>query len=175
MGSLNISTLPWTHPTIFSRYDYMGPRLFYLHQQSTLRHLKYIGSKSSWQVVYIYLYVYGTFWIPVLRIRITWWGSGSLFHLDADPDPTFHVDTDLNPDPAPHWSHSNLQPLVYSTDPPRLLCEWPRPPWLFWVSTAPVFDRIQLFTLMRIWIRIQLPKMMGIQIRICNAAEFNAK
>ncbi len=53
MGSLNISTLPWTHPTIFSRYGYMGPLLFYITVNHTVRHLTYIGSKSYWQVVCI--------------------------------------------------------------------------------------------------------------------------
>jgi hypothetical protein len=163
MGSLNISTLPWTHPTIFSRYDYMGPLLFYFNQQSTLLQLTYIGNKSCWQVVYIYL-IHSEFQCCVSASLD---GDLGLFFIDADPDPTFHVDKDPNPDPAPHRSDLNLQPLVYRLS-TSLLCVSKAPVVPIWVSTAPefwiwcgsrsasgsCFNRIRFFNLIRIWIHV---------------------
>jgi hypothetical protein len=42
-------------------------------------------------------------------------GSGSFFHFDADPGPTFYFDTVPDPDPDPHRSNSNLRPPGLST------------------------------------------------------------
>ncbi len=127
MGSLNISTLPWTHPTIFSRYDYVSCALFccFVVLESTL--LTYIGSKSCWQVVYIssilnsnvadphhfFTLMRIQFWIlrfTLMEIRIQLF---TLIRILIRILLLIEVIRIGN-----HWS----------ADPPRLLCEWPRPP-----------------------------------------------
>jgi hypothetical protein len=37
------------------------------------------------------------------------------FYFKPDPDPAFHINSDLCPEPAPHQSAGNLRPLFYRT------------------------------------------------------------
>jgi hypothetical protein len=95
-------------------------------------------------------------------------------HLDADPVPAFQFDADVDPDPTFHSDadpdpifqfdadsdlatlfSQNLYPLVLQNDPLRLTP--------FHIHAAP--DPEPNFTLMRIRIRILLPKMMRIRDR----------
>jgi hypothetical protein len=66
----------------------------------------------------------------LLETRIA--DTGPNVHFDADPDPTFDLNADLDTYSAPHESVANPRPLVYKPStvhfrPPRLHFERPRP------------------------------------------------
>jgi hypothetical protein len=111
--------------------------------------------------------------------------SGSSFSLECDSGSDFLLNSALKP--APRQSHANPRPRVYRPlpglyfKPPRLQCERPRPspPPRFYFKPCKllnfdfnaVTDSFQIFTIMRIWLRIQLPKIMRILIH--NPANFS--
>ncbi len=92
-------------------------------------------------------------WLNVIRSMILTASVADPYHIDSDPDPTFHsdADTDSNPDPTfqcdtTHF-YQDLDPPRFQNDPLRL------PPFhRILLDPDPAFLRI----------RIQLPKMMRI-------------
>ncbi len=61
------------------------------------------------------------------------------------PDPSFHFDAHMDPDPAAHQTDAYQRSLCYRPprlhfEPPCLHCERSRPPILFWAFRALDFD-----------------------------------
>jgi len=88
--------------------------------------------------------------------------AGTESHFNADPDPAFPNNAD--PDPAfPLMRIRTLQGSILSLQVSTVSVNGKRPCISFWIySLIGIRDRIQLFTLTRIQILIQLPKIMQI-------------
>ncbi len=104
-----------------------------------------------------------------------WWESGlwtlqgsiwvSSLHCELSANPHTALHSNADPDPAPQQSDGNLRPLVYRSA--------RAPLWSYRLQDFIVSFKIltlmrirnQLFTLMGLRIRIQLPKIMRIWIR----------
>jgi hypothetical protein len=68
-------------------------------------------------------------------------------HVDADPDPACHFDADLNRDPACHFDANPDPDPTFHFDADLIF-------HIFWPVVCKMMRiRIQLITLMRIWIR----------------------
>ncbi len=108
------------------------------------------------------VWFYGFSGVPLLYIKHA--RVADPHHFNADPDPSFHLSTDPDQDPAPHQSDAYLRPLVYR----------PSMSLFLWATTALhgyVWSLFCSIHLSLIWIQIRIhfspsfPKIMRIRIR----------
>ncbi len=144
-------TMPLNYPGIFclSERSFPKERMYFPFSHQSTVHLVHC---RSWMTVIIPGILDGKAWRELWRDKKQGFGfaslswSGSSFSFNTDPDPAFHFNADL---PGLHFE----LPLQAS-----ILSLHSRPPfWAsknFWNLTL-MRIRIQLFTVMRLW--IQLP------------------